>query len=182
MDKTEITPEGWVVADLETFRMIADHSPPRPYGYLHQLWIDCRSWKPITMWIISAGTIAVAVTIGWWPLLLAAWILLAGWFKMFRNCVQYIRESPTGVGLVEELKPHPLLQDHSTAAAIMPDGQELPVTFPTRLVDGIVDRDGRVEIFFLYDARSEFSLGLGARAVLESEERHEPFRGGEQGD
>src|SRR5438105_3161595 len=114
MDKMEVTPDSWVVADLKTFRLIADHRPPRPYGYLQQLWEDGRNWKPIAMWVIGTGMIAVAVALGWWPLLPLGGALLVSWFVMFRSAVRYIRESPTGVGLVGALTPHPVLRDYST--------------------------------------------------------------------
>src|SRR5689334_13436778 len=146
MDKTEVTPEGWVVADLKTFRLIADHPPPRPYGYLQQLWVDSRSWKSIAMWVIGVGIIAIAVAIGWWPFLPLGGALLAFWFVMFRRTVRYIHDSPVGVGLVGALSPHPLMRDYSTGIAVMADGREVPVTFPTRLADGIIGGGGRAEI------------------------------------
>lgn len=165
MDKTEVTPDGWVVTDLETFRLLADHQPPRPYGYLHQLSVDGRSWKPITMWFIGGGLIIVAVALGWWLLLPLGGTILLSWFRMFRRTVRYVREAPVDVGVVGALRPHPLLRDYSTAIAMIADGREVPVTFPTLLADGIIKGGGQAEVLFLDDPRSEFSLGLGVRAA-----------------
>jgi hypothetical protein len=166
MDKTQVTPDGWVVTDIETFRLIADYPPPRPYGYLRQFGEDARNWKPITMWAVGAGTIAVAVATGWRPLLVVGVVVLAFWFVMFRAAVRYLRDSPATVGLVGAMTPHPLLRDYSTGVALLADGREVPVDFPTRLADGIIGGGRRAEVLFLEDPRGGLALVLGARAAL----------------
>lgn len=165
MDEMEVTSDGWIVTDLETFRLIADNPPQRPYGYLDQLWIDCRSWKPIAVWVIGVGIIALAVVVRWWLLLPLGGALLAWWFLMFRRNVLYLRQSPACVGVVRAMTPHPLSSDYSTGIALMADGREVPVTFPTRLAAGIIGTGEQAEVLFLHDPQSEFSLGVGVRKM-----------------
>jgi hypothetical protein len=166
VNKTEVTPEGWVVTDLKTFRMIADHPPPRPYSYLHQLWVDARSRRPLTLWAYGIGVIAVAVALGWWLLLPVGGALLALYVMMLRSAVRHFRAAPAAVGVVEALTPHPKMGDFLTGIAITSDGREVLVALPAQLTDGIIGGGRRAEIFFLYDSQpGNYSLGFGARAM-----------------
>jgi hypothetical protein len=115
MDKTVVTPEGWVVTDLKTFRLVVDHPPPRPNCYLHQFLEDARDWKPITVWVIGIGTITVGVAAGWWWLLPFGVALLLYWLIFFLLSVRTMRVCPVAVGQVGALEPHPLIRDFSTA-------------------------------------------------------------------
>jgi hypothetical protein len=172
MGSAAITPEGWVVIDVDAFRFVADHQPPRPSAYRFLLWEDARSWKPLALWISVAGFGAAGLaSIRWLSLPVGAVLLCVGafllwfWFVLFRSVGRDLCHSSAGVGVVEALSPHPLLRDHSTATALTPEGQKVPITLPTRLVDAFIDADGRAEVFFLQCPGSQFSLGLAARAV-----------------
>jgi hypothetical protein len=44
------------------------------------------------------------------------------------------------------------------------DGQEIPVTFVSRLAAEILAEQGRAEVLILYTPRSEYSFGFAARA------------------
>jgi hypothetical protein len=165
VDTTEVAPDGWVVTDTKTFQLIANHPPPRPYGYLHQLRVDAGSKRVIKLWVLGIGIIAIGVQLGWWALLPVGIGVFALWFTMFRNTVRFFRECRTGVGLVGALKPHPVLDDCSTGVALTIDGQEVSVYLPTRLVGEIIGRDGRAEVLFVHDPRKEWAFGIGARAA-----------------
>jgi hypothetical protein len=181
MSRAEVTSEGWVVEDVKTFRLIADHLPPRPSVYRHQLCVDTTSWRPISFWVQGVGFIAVGLATGWsLSLLGAGWWLslpvgalfcLVGvfyflfWFWMFRRTVRMFRDSPTAVGVVEEVAFHPLLPDYSTAMVLTRDGQKVQVALPTQLVDDLLVAGRRAEVFFLHTPWVQVSIGLAARAV-----------------
>jgi hypothetical protein len=161
----DVTPEGCVVADLEDFRRFADHSPPRPFVYLDQLKTDARHWKPVAMWIVGLGLVALGATIGWWSLILVGLVALAIWLRLFLNVVRYLRDSPVLIGIVEELRPHPVSQNYSTAQARLADARIIAITFVTRLVADALAEHGRAEVMILYDPKSEYSYGFAARAL-----------------
>jgi hypothetical protein len=172
MGKAEITPEGWLVTELEAFRFVADHRPPRPAAYRFLLWQDARSWKPVALWVSAAGfTVAGLAIMRSFSLPLGAALLFAGvsllrfWFRLFRSLARDLRHGPTAVGVVEALSPHPLCRHESTATATTPEGRKVPITLPTQMVEGFLAADGRAEVFFLHSPGSQFSLGLAARAV-----------------
>ena len=172
MGRAEVTSEGWVVVDVKTFRLVADHLPPRPFVYRHQLWEDATSWRPIVMWVQGVGFIAVGLATGrWLSLPVGALFCLVGvfyflfWFWMFRRTVRIIRDSPTAVGVVEEVALHPLLPGYSTAMVLTRDGQKVQVALPTQLVDDLLVAGRRAEVFFLHTPWVQVSIGLAARAV-----------------
>jgi hypothetical protein len=133
------------------------------------------------MWIQGVGFIAVGLATGWclsllgagWWLSLPVGVLfcLVGvfyflfWLWMFRRVVRELRDSPTAVGVVEEVALHPLLPGYSTAMVLTRDGQKVQVALPTQLVDDILLAGRRAEVFFLHTPWVQVSLGLAARAV-----------------
>lgn len=165
MTEFDVTPEGWVVADLKAFRIFVGHPPPRAYGYLDQLKEDAQSWKPVAFWVVGIGMPMLALATGWWYLMPLGAAVLALWFWMFWATVRYFRHSPVVIGVIETLKRHPLLHDYSTAQARLTDGREIPVTFPTLLAGDILDEQGAVEVMVLYDPKSEYSMVIAARAT-----------------
>jgi hypothetical protein len=158
-------PEGWVVEDAKTFRLLAEHPPPRPYGYLAQLNEDARSWKPVTFWIVGTSLIGVAAATGAWLLLPVGVGVLACWFGFFWSTVRFLRHAPVLIGRIEALQRHPLLADYATAQARLEDGQEIPIFFLSRLAADILAEQGRADVLILDNPRSEYSFGFAARPV-----------------
>ena len=156
--------EGWATEDDSIFRLLAEHPPPRPYGYADQLWVDLRSWRPLTLWAAAIACLVAGVLMGEWRTLLFGVALVGFYLYAIRGTVGYLRDTPAAVGLLGDLSPHPVLPDHSTAVAVTADGQRIPVSVRTRLVAPILDRGRRAEVLLLLNPRSEYGVVFGARA------------------
>jgi hypothetical protein len=117
------------------------------------------------MWVAGIGSLAVAVTAGWWSFLPLGLIFLVAWFHMCRMVVRDLRDSPTTVGVIEALGPHPLFRTSATAQASLADGRQVPVVVERAIVNEIMSQGARVEVLFLDDRRSQFALVIAARAI-----------------
>lgn len=161
----EFTPEGWVVDDLEFFRLVMGHPPPRPYSYLTQLKDDARAWRPWAFWIAGAAALALAVITGqWWLMAVGVWVL-AIWFWMFRNLVRQVRNCQVVIGVIETLAPHPLGGGSGTAQALIADKGQIPVALLPRLADAVRHHQGPAEAAILYTPQSQFSLVIAVRPL-----------------
>jgi hypothetical protein len=177
MDMAEVTAGGWTVEDVETFRMVTDHRPPRPHIYRKLFRSDARDWKVIALWVsgvvFSAGGVAahrcLSLPIGALLLFVGVFCIVF-WFASYWRVARDLRHGQTVVGVVEALEPYPLFRDYSTAKALTAVGGKVSlVLLPrlTRLVKEILAAGGRAEVFFVHSRWSEFSLVLAARPVHE---------------
>lgn len=73
--------DGWYVKDPSEYRLVVDHAPPRPFGYLDQLKEELTS--PIAFLTYLASTIAIAA--GVWRGLWWLAVLGAGAFYLFAS-------------------------------------------------------------------------------------------------
>jgi len=163
--KVETTPDGWAVTDLKEFHFLVDHPTPRPYGYWNQIRVDARSWPEVSLWVAVMGLLTAGVIMGQWLFLLPA-LLLAGFYRGgCRVTVWQIRKCPVAIGVVDALKPHPLLRRSSTAVARLTDGRQVKVIVETKLVRTIIDSGGQAEVLFLDHPIAPPARVIGARAV-----------------
>jgi hypothetical protein len=173
----EVTPEGWIVDDLRSFRILVDHSPPRPYRLLDILRYDVRSWRVWCFWIVGGGFLSGGLLIGAWPIAgLGAYVLIR-WLGMLRTSLRYLRNAPARVGTidaVQDLHPHPLLREYSMAVAHFADGPTLRVAVPTKFAAPILGGHGRAEVLILHDSKRHLKLGcsfaFGARPIPKPQE------------
>lgn len=165
-DDVVITPDGWAVTDLPWFRLLVDHPPPRPYGYLDQLKQDVRDWKCVGLWLLGIGLVALALAAGWWLLLPVGFCVLYFMCRLTNSMRRYCRDTPLCRGVIDALeRPHSVWRDQSMARARLADGEEALVSLPTRLVLGMLEEQGRAEVMFLYDPTAPHSVVIGARAI-----------------
>jgi hypothetical protein len=163
--------EGWLVQEREDFLFLYEHDPPRPYAYLRQLRDDARNWKPVAFWVVGSTLLAAGALSGQWVFALCGGLTLALWLWMFLRVARSLRHSPLRRGVVSKLEPHPLVSDQSTAHARSPDGEDTPVVVSTALAASVLDRDGRAEVLYLFEPRSQFSSVYAVRPCSEARPR-----------
>jgi len=161
MADVEVTADGWTVAsvDYDFFRLLTNHSPPRPAGYWFWLKRDARGFKPVGLWVLAGGLIALALTTGWHYFLTAGLFLLAFYVYMFLQTVNYFRNCPVEVGrianLTDALSPHLLFQNCRVATAAMADGRDVPIVLTTGLVSDL-PAQCPAEVLFIHDSSPQF--------------------------
>ncbi len=165
--------EEWATEDDAIFRLLADYSPPRSYGYSDQLRVDLRSWKPLTLWAVATICFVAWAMIGNGSALSLGIAMVSFYLWAIHGTVRYLRDTPTAAGHISQLLPHLWLLDHSTAMAVTAEGLRVPISVKTRLVSPILGRSQHAEVLFLHDNRSEYCAVFGARAMPGSERREE---------
>ncbi len=164
MEKT-VTPEGWTVEDAAFYRWCVDYLPPRPRAFTRQLWEDATSSKPLALWTVAFGFIALSVVTGYWFLIVPGILALHAWFRMFRSVVRSFRDAPVVIGRITALSPHPLLPNLSTGEASLPDGSSVAVALPTLPGADKLKSHGSIEVLLLYDPDAQFSIVIGVRGA-----------------
>jgi hypothetical protein len=162
-----VTPDGWVTESLRTFRILVDHSPPRPWGYRDTLREDVRQRRFHLIWLASLGFIALGVTTGWW----LVGVLVGGYFLvrlalLVRSTVHSLRNSPLAVGVLLTPKvPHSLLIDVMLGRVRLADGREASVAFPGPLASALPEGQDQVEVMFLDRPEQRYSVVLAFRSI-----------------
>jgi hypothetical protein len=176
----EVTPDGWIVTDLRAFRALADHPPPRPWGYWDQIRCDLREPK-IVVWLwgtglsltaAGVGLAAAAVVTGRWPLLLGGLLLFPGlrrlalWVRLARYTVRSIRADPVATGVVGGFAPHPIVPTIlAVGQATRPSGESVDVGAGVALARAIERAGTPAEVRFLDDPTSQYRSVFAARPV-----------------
>src|SRR5262245_10685465 len=112
MANLEVTSDGWIVEDLDFFRILTDNRPPRPASFSYWLKRDVRGCLTVALWLGAASLIALAVTTGSYYLLSLALFLLCFYLICFFQTVFSFRDCPVEVGVIGKLSPHPLLKNY----------------------------------------------------------------------
>jgi hypothetical protein len=167
MKKVFLTPEGWLVTDVREFRWYFDNPPPRPNAYLHQLGVDARSWKPIALWVVGIGFLAIAAFMRSWTLVPLALVVLGFWVWAFSKAVPNMRDSPLVVGMVGALDRHPILQDYLAGPATLEDGRRIAVAVSDTLIHEVRGGTGPIQILFVHTPTWSHCFAIGARALSE---------------
>jgi hypothetical protein len=122
-----------------------------------------RHWIPITICVGGLAFLVVGAVLEYWFLLPVGIYFLFRWFRIAHTSVLNVRNSRVAKGVIGVLKPHPLLHAYATATAMTQDGRRIPIAVEKELVRDIMSDAERVEIMFLDDPRSQFSLAIAAR-------------------
>lgn len=164
MEKT-VTPEGWTVEDAAFYRWCVDYPAPRPRAFSRQLWEDATSWKPLALWTVGFGFIALSAVTRYWFLIVPGVLAFHAWFRMFRSVARYFRDAPLVIGRITALSSHPVLTNISTGEAALPDGSCAGVVLPTLPGSDMLKSHGSIETLLLYDPDAQFSIVIGVRGA-----------------
>ncbi|MFL5327408.1 MAG: hypothetical protein ACJ8C4_00710 [Gemmataceae bacterium] len=159
----DTTPDGWTVANLQLFRYLVDQPPPRPGRIWYQLRVDAHHWQPLLMWSSGFGLIAIGVYFHIWTILPLGTAILYVNIRLFHRCVTSWKHAIVYRGIIDTLKPHPLLSSWAVADARLENGAVIPVAFQRFLVADIMQEGKPAEIIFDYAPISEYGGVLGAR-------------------
>jgi hypothetical protein len=130
----------------------------------YSLRLEARYWKAWVIWLGAASGLASGVIFGEWLAVVLGSAVLSVWFWCFLKFVLPLRRAPLLTGMVETLAPHPFGSGYSTARAELSDGRVLPVVLFTS-ASGLLERDGQIEVLFLYAPQSQYSAVLGIREI-----------------
>lgn len=104
MNRATVTDDGWIVEDPRQFRLLADHAPPRPYGYFEQLRVDARDWRTLVLWLIIVVMIVISVMYRT-PLFAIPGVWLLVWYlRCLVVTVRSYRCTPLRLGVVQALE------------------------------------------------------------------------------
>ncbi len=175
-----VTPDGWTTTDSRAFRVLADHAPPRPWGYWDQIRIDLREPKIVWLWargllfaVLGVGLGATAVVAEEWSLLLVGVLalyhglrLLSLWFRLARATVESIRSHPVATGVVARFAPHPIIPAIVwVGRATRPSGDMVDVAAGLPLAHAIGRAGTPAEVWFLDAPDSQYQSVFAYRPL-----------------
>jgi hypothetical protein len=162
----ELTPDGWAVRPRywRYFLFVVDHEPPRPGALWAQLQVDSVSWKPIAFLLAGVGLVAAGAGTRQVGVLAIGLAVLGLYVGMWVSAARRLGDWPAVVGLVAGPYSHPTTPYVATAPPLQPGGRGILLRLPAAAVADAVDKDGRIEILFLWNTRTKVALFLAARA------------------
>jgi hypothetical protein len=154
--------DGWYVKEPEEYRLLVDHAPPRPYGYLDQLKNDLGSLAAIAVYGASGAALVFGIWRGpWW---LAA--LGGGAFYFFASMypvqVKRYRNGRLIHGRARDLRP---MTRSRGVVMLDPELCDMPVVVDLAPFRYLEQEHGGVDVLILkHDAIREGSL-IGMRGA-----------------
>ena len=175
--RAEVAPDGWIVTDLRQYRILADHIPPRPWGYWDQIRCDVHEPKIVWMWVAGVGLTAAGVSLaaaaavtGQWLLLPGGLLVLGGlvplvlWVYLACGVVRAIRTHPVATAVVDGFAPHPVAPSITAVGrATRPSGEPVDVGIEWPLAREIERAGIPAEIWFIDDPAADYRSVFAVR-------------------
>ncbi len=155
--KVERLQNGWVVFSKEMYEYYTDSEPPRNPLYVKQLLTDITSPATLLLFVLIILNFIQGMDGDKQSIIVCCFLVFIYVF-MFLSITYGHRNNPVKIGLVKNIKRHPLLFWMSVAQVTTQDGIRCSVVFNHKLKNA-----SNVEVLFLYAKKSRYSMVLAFR-------------------